>query len=87
MTDKPQIKYADLAKCVLHESATVYVVEHPGSTTRNAWRRTSPVQRFIRHTYGGPVFETANSIYLPCQDEVPGEPHKVHVHKLKQVLA
>ena len=62
---KPEIEYANLARCVIGHEAIVYTVEHPRLVTKYRWRITSPVLRFIRHEANGPVFETRNSIYRP----------------------
>jgi hypothetical protein len=75
---KPEVRYVDLGKCAKGEPADVCLHFHPKMREPilgTMWVKTTPVQRFIRHTFNGPVFETENSIYMPTPDDAVGEVH------------
>jgi hypothetical protein len=75
---KPEIPYSDLGKCVIGARADVFVKYHPHAQipVGGAWIKTTKVERIVRHTFNGPVFETQNSKYTPFPADATGEVHE-----------
>lgn len=73
---KPTVRYIDLGKLVVGESARALVRLHPlMHQPVPFWVRTSIVQRIRSVTPVGPVFETMNSIYtpIPTDESLPDQ--------------
>lgn len=83
---KKQVKYIELGRCVLGESALVRPLDHPGwMVTNGAWVQTSPVQK-IEPVSAGLRFETLNTVYVPVGlEETPPAAHLSAFPSLKRL--
>lgn len=82
---KPEVQYVDIGtRPVVGLRAHVYLKKHHTVPLRQDgdWIFTSAVQRILRDTAAGPVFETYNTIYKPCPtDAMPaGEATRLREH-------